>query len=168
MSIIFACWPVYAFWNKGIKGNCISINLFYHWQNGLSVLIDVLVFALPLYPLWQLQAPRSKKIGLTLLFLLASIGMIMSIVRWVEMLNHDATLIRPSITVVIVSWVVVEPSVYLITCCLAGCGSLFTASKKFVSKPTGFTRSGGNGGLFELPSRGVKPTGFAQLNEESA
>lgn len=165
LTEIFSCTPIRYYWDKLIPGKCIHYDKFYRWVNGINVVIDLIILALPLYPLWQLQAPRTRKVGLTIIFLTGGLGMVMSVVRWVQFLTHTSEVIEPRYTAVLITWVAVEPSMYLIACCIAGCGPLFAASKRLVTNKTTF--ASGQHGIYTHRTNGSAATaGFIQLYDQ--
>ena len=141
LADVFACAPIHHFWDRLTPGTCFDVDRFYRWVNGINVLLDIVITVLPLYPLWQLQAPISRKIGLSIVFLITGIGFITSVLRWVAFLRHTAQVPSARTTNILTIWLVVEASIYLIACCLAGCGPLFAASKKIMSKSKTFASS---------------------------
>lgn len=67
---LFACWPVPYFWDRSIPGGrCISLNTFYRTETPINILVDGAILLLPMPALWKLQAPRSRKVGLTIVFI---------------------------------------------------------------------------------------------------
>ena len=70
LSSFFACHPVEYFWDKTIHGgHCLSFDAQYRWGQGFNAMQDILVLILPLYPLWKLQAPVTKKLGWSVVFM---------------------------------------------------------------------------------------------------
>lgn len=69
MISFFSCKPVAYYWDKTMfGGRCLQFDPFFRWAQGINTVQDVLVLILPLYPLWQLQAPTARKLGLSVVF----------------------------------------------------------------------------------------------------
>jgi hypothetical protein len=70
-STIFNCVPVAAFWDLSIQGRCLDkidkkFTLFFNAS--LNILIDIILVALPMPILSNLQLKKSQKVGLMLIF----------------------------------------------------------------------------------------------------
>lgn len=71
ITAIVQCIPTRYYWDKkGEKGNCIKLVPFYIALAASNVATDVLILTLPIPLVWKLQVKTSKKIGLTITFLL--------------------------------------------------------------------------------------------------
>ena len=68
IATLFYCVPVSYYWNRTGNGKCFQADTFYRITSGLKVLLDVALVVLPIYPLWSLQVPKIKKIGLIIVF----------------------------------------------------------------------------------------------------
>lgn len=70
LSQFFACRPIEYFWDKAIPGgHCLNYDALYRWGQGVNTIQDIVVLVLPLYPLWELQAPISRKVGWSIVFM---------------------------------------------------------------------------------------------------
>ena len=127
---IFACSPVHYYWDKLVDGQCINLDALYRAATGLNALYDLVILALPIFPLRHLQAPKSRKVGVMALFLTSGLGTCISIVRFTQMMKYSPTIMTASSEADLLTWIVVETSIYLIACCVAGCGSLIMKAKK--------------------------------------
>jgi hypothetical protein len=71
--VIFPCIPVESIWDLLVpKTRCINVNLMTYWGAGLSIFEDFVIMLLPVYELWGLKLGTRKKVGLGLMFILAS------------------------------------------------------------------------------------------------
>ena len=79
-AAIFQCNPIESQWMPSIPGKCYNVTLFYRLsiQNAIT---DLVMLVLPLPIVWNLHATRSKKIGVTVVFLMGSIGILASCIR---------------------------------------------------------------------------------------
>ncbi len=68
--LIFQCKPVEYSWDRGRAdgGTCIRLNVYYALACGISMVMQIAVFLLPLPIVQRLQIARSKKWGLGLAF----------------------------------------------------------------------------------------------------
>ncbi|KAI9728409.1 MAG: hypothetical protein M1828_003809 [Chrysothrix sp. TS-e1954] len=126
---LFACKPVSFFWNKAMDppGTCVDLNAVYRALTPPNLAGDLAILLVPIPTIWRLKASRLRKLGLTLLFSVAIIAFIISIVRWVAFLRTTALIIAPSYTNTLISWIIIEPGIYLIAACLPAMHHLFAA-----------------------------------------
>lgn len=70
---IFQCSPIAFVWNKSIPGGkCFNIQALYQASSAPNIATDLVIMVLPIPAIWQLQAPKIRKIGLVLIFLTGS------------------------------------------------------------------------------------------------
>lgn len=68
------CTPIAFMWDKTIPGgHCINIPIFYRWGTLPNAITDFFMLILPLPVVYNLQVPKTVKIGLTLTFLTGSV-----------------------------------------------------------------------------------------------
>ena len=65
------CRPISAFWNQE-PAKCINVDVFGVWISLPNIVSDLAILILPLPVLWKMQIKRSKKLGLTVTFLVGS------------------------------------------------------------------------------------------------
>lgn len=70
---LFACQPVQFFWNRLLSGHCMNLNTFYRVNTPINIIVDVAILIIPMPALWKLQAPKKKKIGLTVVFMMGGL-----------------------------------------------------------------------------------------------
>ena len=70
---------------------CIDINAFYRAFTPPSLVADIGIIVLKLPTIWSLKASRSRKVGLTMLFSVATLALIASILRCVSYFGTSAT-----------------------------------------------------------------------------
>jgi hypothetical protein len=64
LAAAFQCVPISMLWDATQPGHCINVNAFYFANAGLHILTEVLIYALPVHTLWNLQLPFRQKLGL--------------------------------------------------------------------------------------------------------
>jgi len=70
VSVMVSCRPLAYFWDKTIPhGQCISENLSSYLITGVSLIMDVVIFAIPIFPLWGLKKSFGQRLSLIALFL---------------------------------------------------------------------------------------------------
>ncbi|KAA8647714.1 uncharacterized protein ATNIH1004_006411 [Aspergillus tanneri] len=114
---IFSCKPIHGFWDKSIQPRCVSSKKFYIGNAVPNIMTDVLILAMPIRMVWNLQASRSQKISLSFIFLLGSFVVICSCVRLSEQFKVD----DPDFTWAMngtVIWTSLEVSFGIISACL--------------------------------------------------
>ncbi|KAF2183865.1 hypothetical protein K469DRAFT_581164 [Zopfia rhizophila CBS 207.26] len=89
---IFACIPVDAFWDvrKKPTARCVDEHALWYANGGMTIGTDMLVAALPIKAIWDLQMPRKQKIALLVILTLGWFVCIVSMLR----LNALAVLAR--------------------------------------------------------------------------
>ncbi|KAK4187890.1 Satratoxin biosynthesis SC1 cluster protein 4 [Podospora australis] len=119
-SSIWQCSPIPRAWDKSIPGTCISITANWYANAGFSIATDVIILALPMYPLYTSHLPRSQKIALMVVFALGLFTTITSILR-MQTLNFSST--SPDVTYDIESsiWTMIEENLAIICACLPVC-----------------------------------------------
>lgn len=71
--LAFQCTPVEAVWNRFVMGKCVDVNAVGYIAAVLSVIEDLVLIALPMPELRKLQISSQKRIGVGLMFALASL-----------------------------------------------------------------------------------------------
>lgn len=83
-----------------------------------NLVVDIILVLMPLPTVWQLKATKTRKWALTLLFGIGIAALVASAVRLSVYQRHTAKYIAPSYTNVMIMWLAIEPSIYLIAACL--------------------------------------------------
>ena len=68
LARILQCTPRTKIWNPYVKGHCIDGIISLVSTGSINVLSDISMLVLALYPIWQLQLPLRKKIGISAVF----------------------------------------------------------------------------------------------------
>jgi hypothetical protein len=70
ISNFFLCSPVPYFWDKTIKGRCLSEQANWFTSAGINIVTDLIILALPMPAVRQLQLPGRSKLALMGVFAL--------------------------------------------------------------------------------------------------
>lgn len=62
------CVPIAKFWNRSIKGNCLSFEALWFFNASMNIATDLALLIMPMPLLSQLQLPRTQKIALVGVF----------------------------------------------------------------------------------------------------
>jgi hypothetical protein len=90
LTACLQCRPLAFWWDKSIRGGtCFDVQTFYRCQAVTGPVLDGVLLMLPIRSIWGLQVPERKRIELLLVFGVASVGFIASIVR-VQIFNTSA------------------------------------------------------------------------------
>ncbi|TVY93747.1 hypothetical protein LAWI1_G000884 [Lachnellula willkommii] len=112
------CTPFAAQWDKTI-GHCVNVEAYYQAGSAPNMATDVVILLLPIPTLIALHASVVRKIGLLLIFVTGSIGLVGSVIRFSIFFRSDAFSDNTWVSVSLMSWTCVEPGMYLIAaCCL--------------------------------------------------
>ncbi|KAF2793395.1 hypothetical protein K505DRAFT_188326, partial [Melanomma pulvis-pyrius CBS 109.77] len=115
--IVFQCTPTNYLWDKTIPGgHCFNQAHMFRYGSLPNIITDVAILVLPMPLIWNLHTSAKVKFGLLITFLIGSIGLITSILRFVAFFTPitDGTWAAVPLT----CWVIVEPSIYLVAACL--------------------------------------------------
>lgn len=74
LTNIFQCTPVQYYYDKDLKGHCMSGQVqFFQVMGSIALIEDVIILCLPIPVFWKLQINSRQKIGLTLVFSLGGL-----------------------------------------------------------------------------------------------
>ncbi|BCR93415.1 uncharacterized protein AKAW2_10461S [Aspergillus luchuensis] len=113
---LLSCRPLSYFWTG--QGVCINIDAWLRWGGFANILTDVVMLILPMPVVWRLHASTRLKLGIFVTFLLGSLGLVSSIIRFWEFYVTDAEGDRTWAAATLVIWAVIEGGIYLIAACL--------------------------------------------------
>ncbi|KAI1855636.1 hypothetical protein JX266_000501 [Neoarthrinium moseri] len=117
--ILFQCWPVQAAWDLTIPdAKCLNFAPLLFAGSLAGILTDIILILLPITELRKLQISGKKRIGVSIMFAIALLGVVASVVRlqYLVRLNWSYDLFWDEIDVVI--WSLIE------LLCIVVCGSL--------------------------------------------
>ncbi|KAF4634933.1 hypothetical protein G7Y89_g3164 [Cudoniella acicularis] len=90
VAVFCLCTPYNYTWDKSIPGgHCIDQNKEFTWISFPNIVTDVAMVLLPLPVIWKLHTSRNQKIGLLISFLTFGLGLITSILRFVNFFEID-------------------------------------------------------------------------------
>ncbi|KAF7159440.1 hypothetical protein CNMCM6106_006713 [Aspergillus hiratsukae] len=118
---IFQCTPIEAFWDKTITDKtCVNSKAQWLSYAIINIVCDVLILAMPIYPVSQLRLARGKKIALAVIFGLGTFVCITSIIRTTTLAEsaNNKSKDRTSGAVPATIWSVIEANVGIICACL--------------------------------------------------
>jgi hypothetical protein len=78
-ALAFQCVPVSTLWNKlesEYGENCVMVLPFYLSFAFSDLILDILIFVLPVPHLWNLVMPARQKLGVAFIFLLGSLSVL--------------------------------------------------------------------------------------------
>ena len=77
------CTPLSFLWDKTISsGHCIDVSAYWRWGTFPNIVTDVLMILLPIPAIIKIQLKWKDKIGVLLTFLIGSVGLIASVLRF--------------------------------------------------------------------------------------
>ncbi|KAF7520463.1 hypothetical protein G7054_g12746 [Neopestalotiopsis clavispora] len=116
--IAFQCSPVEGVWNRFISKKCLDVNAIGYAGAVLSVVEDIVLICLPMPELRKLQISGRKRIGVALMFVLASFATVTSMIRLKFLVQFSTTLDSTFDNVDAIVWSTIELT------CIIVCGSL--------------------------------------------
>ncbi|KAB8232066.1 putative integral membrane protein (Pth11) [Aspergillus alliaceus] len=130
---IFPCTPIAKQWDHEVVGTCINTLKSYYGLAGTSLGYDLLIIALPLPVLWNLQLGRRQKIALCCVF---AIGFFITIIQILRIFSiyrlKTYTDSKP-----VILWSIVEVSLAVIISCVPTYGPYF---RIFISNISSYRR----------------------------
>ncbi|CAF9942279.1 hypothetical protein IMSHALPRED_003450 [Imshaugia aleurites] len=117
ITAISQCLPIRYYWQRVGHGHCIQTTNFYITLAALNLATDVAVLILPIPVIWQLQIRKSKKLSLSVIFLLGSMVCITSVIRLQTLTDIDTEDITWSNTYPSL-WSAIEASLGIVAACL--------------------------------------------------
>ncbi|EDU49287.1 integral membrane protein [Pyrenophora tritici-repentis] len=119
---VFQCTPFAFNWKSDIPGGkCFNFQLFAQSSSVPNIATDVGVLLLPLRMVWRLKISIHRRIGLLLIFLTGSVGLISSILRayvFVDVFSDVTAITDVTWThVSLVDTTLIEPGIYLLSAC---------------------------------------------------
>ncbi|KAG0637316.1 hypothetical protein HOY80DRAFT_1084641 [Tuber brumale] len=139
---VFHCTPQLYAWDRmgrtDVKGSCGNFKALQYWVPAGSIVIDFILWLLPLRLIYPLKLPRAQKIGLYMVFILGAMVFISASVRISLILapgtfgpdTNDPTWMAYQINL----WSIVEATVGIICSSLPTLRPLFTKRFPFVSE----------------------------------
>ena len=76
LSDIFQCIPVESLWDPTMSARCINFKLQILIMGIIGMCTDIVIFAMPMVPVWHLKLPKAKKWQLSGLFLVGGLYVI--------------------------------------------------------------------------------------------
>ncbi|KAL2126829.1 hypothetical protein VTI74DRAFT_175 [Chaetomium olivicolor] len=118
-ATVFQCVPIQGAWLKNSGATCINSNVFWVAYAVLNILTDVMVLALPIWPIMGLQLRRRERIMLLGVFLLGAFVTVTSILRVTSVQNSLKN--RQDQTYNFIErgmWTLIEANLGIISACL--------------------------------------------------
>ncbi|KAF2179123.1 hypothetical protein K469DRAFT_674827 [Zopfia rhizophila CBS 207.26] len=121
------CTPFEYQWNKNIKGgHCFNQQIFYKTVSAPNIATDLVVLLLPIKTLLELQTSLPRKIGIFIVFLAGSVGIVASCIRMAAFYQTEAFVDNTYASVKLVGWSIIEPGMYLVAACSMKFRPVFT------------------------------------------
>lgn len=74
IAALLQCQPISDWWIDGIRGDtCFDIQTFFHAQTIPTIVLDLVIMALPVRTIWGLRLTTYKRIALLFVFIVASL-----------------------------------------------------------------------------------------------
>ncbi|KAH8706030.1 integral membrane protein [Talaromyces proteolyticus] len=116
IAAFLSCQPLSFYWTQ--EGHCFDVNQFFRWGSFANIVTDVVMLILPMPSILELQISLRLKLGILVTFILGSLGLITSIVRFYEFYVTNAEVDGTWSGATLDLWSAVEPGIYLITACI--------------------------------------------------
>ncbi|KAH7095038.1 integral membrane protein [Paraphoma chrysanthemicola] len=137
VTAMFQCTPFAFNWDKMIAGGkCFDVQAYANSSSVPNIITDIAVLILPIRTVWGLKISIARRVGLLLIFLTGSLGIIASIIRTVvfaRTLAEAGPLVDSTFNhVSLVNWTILEPGIYLLSACALSFKPLFRTFAKAV------------------------------------
>lgn len=131
VAAMFQCVPFNFNWDKSNPdGRCFNVAVFAGSSSVPNIVTDVAVLFLPIKTILDLKISIGRRIGLMLIFLIGSVGIVASVIRTIVFSNIDPLEDATYKHVELINWTIIEPGLYLIAACALSCKPLFRALAK--------------------------------------
>ncbi|MCJ1389190.1 hypothetical protein MMC18_002045 [Xylographa bjoerkii] len=81
LEIFLICRPLAAAWDNNINGECGQEVLSYVVLETFGLMLDLIILVLPLRPIWRLHLPLGRKVGLSCIFSIGGLVVIITALR---------------------------------------------------------------------------------------
>ncbi|KAF1980436.1 hypothetical protein BU23DRAFT_445056 [Bimuria novae-zelandiae CBS 107.79] len=132
VASMFQCRPISYNWDQSIPGKCFNFDLLANSSSVPNILTDLIVLVLPIRTVIGLKVSTSRKIGLMLIFLTGSVGIVASVIRTIVFVCTDPLLDITFNYVALVNWTIIEPGMYLLAACALSFKPLWRMLSKFI------------------------------------
>ncbi|OCK77601.1 integral membrane protein [Lepidopterella palustris CBS 459.81] len=112
------CRPVEVFWDADIKGQCFNQRALILADSCISVLSDLIIFALPLPLASDLHMPLKKKLRVAAVFSAGGLACVASVIRLVDIVHNGTSPNQTLIFMRVNLWGIAEVNIGLICACL--------------------------------------------------
>ncbi|ROW07872.1 hypothetical protein VMCG_03664 [Cytospora schulzeri] len=114
--------PIASQWDSDLQPTCVNQEALFATALATDVVTDFLVLFLPVYQIWKLQMPFTRKIMIICIFLLGGLVSIVGIIRlhFLKQL-YTALAVSPDITLIyakVFYWTIIETNVGVLSACL--------------------------------------------------
>ncbi|OTB02098.1 hypothetical protein M426DRAFT_62784 [Hypoxylon sp. CI-4A] len=118
----FLCKPVSYQWNQWyqppVQGTCFNQVSYFRWISVPNVIHDIVMLFLPAPIVWNLKIELRKKLALSCVFLVGSIGCVASLIRLSIFFRKDALKDKTWTSIDLLPWTLAEPGAIFICACL--------------------------------------------------
>ncbi|KAF4551411.1 Hypothetical protein D9617_13g099100 [Elsinoe fawcettii] len=122
--VIFACTPINKFWQRQLPGKCLAVPVVYYSPAVITIVIDVVLFVLPIPLVLPLRMNRRRKIGLVVTFLLGFITTLCSVMRLIGSIKVP----KHGDPQYLIRWAIIEMNIGIITTSLPTLAPLLKSS----------------------------------------
>lgn len=112
------CRPVRLFWDHDVPGKCFNQRALILADSVISVLSDLIIFALPLPLASDLHMPLKKKLRVAAIFSAGGLACITSIIRLVDIVHNGMSPNQTLVFMRVNLWGIAEVNIGLICACL--------------------------------------------------
>ncbi|KAF2026805.1 hypothetical protein EK21DRAFT_38597, partial [Setomelanomma holmii] len=130
VTAMFQCTPFAFNWDKTVAGGkCFNLQAYANSSSVPNIVTDLAILILPLRTVWGLKISFARRVGLLLIFLTGSVGIVASIIRTIvfaRTLAEAGPLVDGTFNhVALVNWTILEPGIYLLSACALSFKPLF-------------------------------------------
>ncbi|KAK7947844.1 uncharacterized protein PG986_008730 [Apiospora aurea] len=178
------CIPIDAYFHPELYPDrrCIDSSLSYYLPSVANVTMDLVIYTLPIVPLWHLQVPLRRRLGLIAIFTMGGSAITVSLLRFIVLWQlsntADTTYVFGSVTIV----TSVEFAAAVITANMPGTAGFCKHLRARRGRERDYGGSGESGGVGhrhrgsggggdgaqELETIGAKPSRKKKMNQASS
>ncbi|KEZ46553.1 CFEM domain-containing protein [Scedosporium apiospermum] len=121
ITSIFQCTPISHFWTSWTgetKGKCVNVNAL-AWANAIiSIVLDILMLAIPLSQLPKIKLHWKRKVGIALMFFVGTFVTVVSILRLHSLVTFATSQNQTWDNAPVTKWSIIEINVGVICACM--------------------------------------------------
>ncbi|KAI8626401.1 hypothetical protein F5Y19DRAFT_488236 [Xylariaceae sp. FL1651] len=121
-----SCFPHEKIWNMSVPGKCFNTRAFFISNAALNLASDIIILVLPQKIIWSLKMSREKKVGVSLVFAVGVIAVLVGVARLARAVIYYVSNDNLYNISAVFLWCTAELSVTFLVFCLPAIPKIFS------------------------------------------